>query len=347
MQFLRDIKVKFPQLGIEYSKNELRIDFNIQKKFSNEGNTAHISIYNLRATIKSILAKINLEVVVEAGYVDQGRKLIFIGAVKRVEEFISGPDLIFNIFAIDGGQILERAATFDFSSNESVADNVRAMLNTVQGTRFTVSSLRIDNLAASRNVGAAADTTLRQNIREGTRVGFVSNNYPQENFDQISWADLGKLRDALKNYSLNRDYRDGFIWSIQDNNLNIVRRGDELTLSPLNINSCTPVIGLPRRVDYAVSQARYQERGDNVLIPLNIPDYFTWKITVLCDGDVKPYRTAKVDLPHPVNNIKGKYRILDVQHYGSNWGNEFYTEFEVLDFDIEKQLQIIEGAVVS
>lgn len=340
MQFLRDIKIKFPQLGIEYSKDDLRFDFNIQKKFSTEGNTAHISIYNLRATIKSILAKINLEVVVEAGYVDQGRKVIFIGALKKVEEFLSGPDRIFNIFAIDGGQILERVGTFEFVETTDVAGNVQGMLDIIQNRKLTVTSGRIDNFAATFSEIPDNEAGIRQQIRLGTQVGFVSNNFPA-NFDQHSWVYPGKFRDALNAYSLNRDYRDGYIWSIQDNNLNIVRFGDELTLSPFIIDSCTPVIGLPRRVDYTVSQARFQERGDNVLTPLTIPDYFTWRITVLCNGDVKPYRTTNVNLEYPVNSIKGSYRILDVTHYGSNWTNNFYTEFEIINFDLEKQLQKI------
>lgn len=332
MEFIRDIRVSFPQLGISYSRDDLRIDFNVQKKFSGDGNTAHISIYNLKSTIKSIIAKVNLEIRLEAGYVDNGSKLIFVGAIKKVEEFLSGADRVFDIFAIDGGQILERVGNFSFRVNQTITENVGSMLSTIQDQDLDAP------LDPTVGLIAPQEASLRQELRGGTTVGYNPNNFPRE-FDLSSWSFPGKLRDGLNKYSLDRDYRSAFVWSVQDNTLNILKRGMELTLSPVAINDCTPIIGLPQRVDYANAKARFQERGDDVLIPLIVPDFFTWRITVLCDGDIKPYRTANINLIYPFDSIQGKYRIINVSHYGSNWDNDFYTEFEVVGFDLETQLE--------
>lgn len=325
----RQLKFSAPFFGIEYRNQDLRIDFYVEKEFTPEGNSAKILIYNLNNNVKQLLSTPNLEIRLEAGNECFPQKLIFIGQIYWTEETWQDTDNVFAIFAVDGGAIYNRFVDFTADIKIPIVENVRRLVESVDRRPFLQQGFEVSPQSTPDTLFLNFENALEPEI------GFNSNEYPQTAFDKNITGGVGKFKDVMNKYALDHDFRIPFFWSIQDGVFNMVDGNKTLNINDFVFNQRTPIIGLPKLVVYRNVKARFEPRGDTTL--KEIPDFkvYSWNITTFVNADIKPLAPMLVELSYPTFKINGGYKIINVTHSGSNWTDEFYTNFEIIEKDLD------------
>jgi len=103
--FNRIAKILIPGFEIV----DLRINFKIEKSLIGYPNLGNIKIYNLKESSRNKIEKQGLSVKLYAGYEDNAVPLLFSGDMRNVVHLKNGTDWISEIFAHDGGNILNTA----------------------------------------------------------------------------------------------------------------------------------------------------------------------------------------------------------------------------------------------
>lgn len=89
-------------------RDTLRFTFRIERSLSKDPNTAEISIWNLNKETRSLLQELDLETVLEAGYVGS-RSTIFSGQLDYGSPSRDGTDWITTLQSADGGKQISKA----------------------------------------------------------------------------------------------------------------------------------------------------------------------------------------------------------------------------------------------
>lgn len=90
------------------TRDTLRFTFKIERSTSKEPNTAQISIWNLNQQTRALLQELELQTVLEAGYVGS-RAVIFSGQLEYGSPGRDGTDWITTLQSADGGKQISQA----------------------------------------------------------------------------------------------------------------------------------------------------------------------------------------------------------------------------------------------
>jgi len=207
--FRRAWTVSVGTLGL--SAFDLR--FEVRRTLSSKPNTAEIELYNLSETSRGQIAQAADGLVrLEAGY-EEGKTLLFSGALREAKSTHEGVDWITKVSARDGGaQIRQARVLRSFGANARVEDVVKTLAETL-----------------GVGVGNASDA-----LRAATldRVGAY---FPEGTVLSGSAAtELDHLTRSV-----------GLTWSVQDGVLQLLTRGRALQGQAVRLTSDTGLVDTP------------------------------------------------------------------------------------------------------
>lgn len=289
MQFDRNIRAKILLTNSTYTGYSgdidianLRIAFSIVKTFSWSTNTANVRIFNLSADKRNRLRDFGDQLRLFAGYKYQDNtQLIFTGNVTQLNHSFDQPEIITSL---------------------NCGDGERSLNNTLIGVSF------------------GAKTPVR------TVIQFIADKlqFPIVDFAQtenlvyeqgFNDADLAKnvLDRACKKMNLQ--------WSVQNENLVIIRDNGATTKPPVDINLDTGMVGVPERY---VDKRFFLYRA----VAPNEPPKPGWKVRLLLRPDLLP--GDRIRLRSRQLGFDGEFVIITVRHEGDNYGPLFETTLEVI-----------------
>lgn len=201
----------------------LRVTFAIQKNLRKEPNTSTVTIYNLSKDSRSKVQDQDLEVTLDAGYVDN-RHLIFAGQLDYSSHVKQGTDWVTTMQSGDGSKVYQTARI-----NESIKGP--ASLSAVVQKAANALGINIGNALTKISKGS-----LRGNLSEWVN-GVVLQGKAEKQLDKI-------LRSA------------GYSWSIQDGQLQLLGPEETLEEQAAVLRPGTGLIGSPEPGDKGVIRAR-------------------------------------------------------------------------------------------
>lgn len=291
MQFDREINLKIkisnppPSLTYrgEMEISNLRVAFSVYKSESWSTNTANIKIWNLSNDKRNILNNYGNEIKLFAGYRQQsGPQLVFTGNSSLTSHVFAEPEIITSFECGDGEKSLNLIL-----ATASFGENTP--VRTVIEFYANILGLNIAEFSATDNL--------------------IYNQ--GHKFSGIAKDGLDKACKAI-----------GLVWSVQNNNLIIIRQGIGTSKPPVEINPDNGMIGIPERY---TDRAQYLYRA----LPKNGGSPKPgWKIRCLLRPDILPgdrvrIRSNRVD-------IDGIFYVLKIRHEGDNFGPNFESILEVI-----------------
>jgi hypothetical protein len=292
--------------------------FGVRKSDSKDPNTAEISINNLSATTRGQMQKKGAKVVLLAGYA-ANQAQIFSGDARSISHLRDGPDWVTKLQCGDG----ETSYAYDWITESFRAGtSVGAVLN---------------RIAESMRVGLG---NVRQQAARLSSEQFVHG-----------YAAHGRASAELNRILHSR----GYTWSIQDGQLQVLKRGEYLPTTALVINAESGLIGTPElhtgekkpdkksftpkaplgeegdelTLGSVVSSLRDAAKGASSIQKSSTKDKGTvtvLKIRSLMQPSVKPGGLIRVEsFSHT-----GQYRVVKVEHRGDTAGSDWYSDIEAV-----------------
>jgi len=260
----------------------LRISFDITKDYKPEANTATIKIYNLESETRNAFSSLKDRIVLRAGYKDVSVGEIFTGDLVSVSHEKTAGDVITTLTVNDGQKAIRESY-----SNVSYAE----------GASF---KQIIKDISDHMGLPIKTDDYL--------------NSIEDQKFLQ-GFAFVGPTKLALDKLSA----RGGIEWSIQGNNLQILKKGavvpKDLNLVPI-VSPSRGLIGSPIRTQNIKSESPEKKPPG-------------WTIKSLLIHNLEP--GGQIGLQCDVVKQPTAYRIQSVQHQGDTHGNDFISITEVVD----------------
>jgi len=247
----------------------LRCQFQIEKTNEPKPNKATVSIWNLDETSRTSIQTARVPVEVEAGYVDN-TAILFLGKLLVAKHVRNGPDWVSNFESGDGSvEYSAKRIRESFKPGAKVQQIMKTVANQM--------GLGLGNAFSKINEG-----NFRGGIEE-FKKGISLNGRAADMFDNL-------MSTA------------GFEWSIQDEQLLVLRPDETTEDQAFKVNPETGLIGSPVVGEKGVLT------GKTLLNPNANPGR---KIEVL---------TSEVD---------GFYKITKVKHVGDTAADQpWYSEFE-------------------
>lgn len=291
MQFDRVINARIqlanPPPSITYrgtlEVSNLRMAFSIFKSESWSTNTANFRIWNLSESKRNQLNSYGDEITISAGYRGEtGAQVLFRGNTSLVTHIFAEPEII---------------SVFDVGDGEKTLNSILA--NVSFGTNTPVRTV-IQSFADLLGL-SIAEFTPTDNLVYA--LGFK--------FAGMAKDGLDKACKAL-----------GLIWSVQNNNLVILRQNEGSSKPPVEINTDNGMIGIPQRYTDR-RQYLYRALPQNGGAPKP-----GWKVRCLLRPDILPgdrirIRSVRAD-------IDGIFYVISIRHEGDNFGPQFESLLEVI-----------------
>lgn len=277
--FQRDFSLTVDTLKI----TELDVSFKVTRALGREPNTAEISVKNLTEAHRAQLTeKASVRVVLEAGYkVDgggaltgpgatfsSGTSLIFAGDLREVKTMREGADLVTRI-----------------SSGDGEKGRRQARINRSFGPGSSLLTV-IEACAEAMGVGLGNLRELRNPEFQGAGGVFPSGT-------AVSGSVADILGDILRSA--------GFTYSIQDGQLQILKRGTALAATAVVLSSETGLIDTP-----------------------NLSSDGTMRARMLMTPDVFPGR--KIEMR--AENVRGFFRVKRAEYTGDTTGADWFIDVE-------------------
>lgn len=262
----------------------IRVAFSVEKSDNRDPNRASVDIYNLHESNRKVLqagsdlveksrAKgliYDWPIVIDAGYAAT-KATIFSGDIVHAQSRSDGTEWITTIEAEDGGNKYASARISQtFGPGTTVTVVLTALANAL--------GVGLGNSAAHFASGIPA-----------AERGFLA-------FDH-GVALSGKVSTLLDKYVTSA----GFVWSIQDGQLQVLAPDEPLIGMTTALAAATGLVGSP-------------EQGEKGLI----------SVRSLLQPSIIPGRLVTL----VSNMLKGLYKATRVHHFGDTHGPEWYTEFE-------------------
>lgn len=226
--YIRKVIVEIiPQNGTGKKIEDLRINFSCEKNSESAPNKCEIGIYNLSDSTRSLLEAKNTRVKLSIGYLGlkpngiggsgvnstSTVELVFIGNVKKITQDIQTPDIITKLELADGGNAY-RNARLDKGYPPS-----------------TDLKLIIDDLITSTGLSKGSISGLPSGKKYAN--GYTVSGLSRDNLDTIT-----------KSNELE--------WSIQNEAIQIVKRGEATNDTLIVLTPDTGLIGSPNKTDKGV-----------------------------------------------------------------------------------------------
>lgn len=249
--------------------NDLRIAFSIEKSLPSEPNTAQIIVTNLAAQTRAELDRKPLKVILDVGY-DGELQTLFRGDLRWSFSSRTSTDWNTDIHCGDG----ERAYRF---ARVKRSFKPGTALKTVLGD--VVGSM---GLKLPKNVSEARELTTQ--LVSGAVV-----NGPSQ-------LELTRMLGAA-----------GYGWSVQDEQLQVLKQGEALVRQALLISQATGLIGSPT----------FSAPQDNSKAP-------TLNLDTLLNPAIRPGALVFVDS----KTVSGQFRVEKVVHTGDTYGSDWKSHVE-------------------
>ena len=283
---------------------DLRFSFSIEKTLTETLNTSTVRIYNLSLSSRKVVETPNNALILKAGYSqDKGPLTIFVGVVRRSLTIREGPDWVTEL-ELDDGLIAYR--------------------DTKLTTSFQPGAKAVDVL----NFVADQFGLPVRKMPEGIPQKIYPNGFPA----------VGRVRDAMGkvcNYL-------GLEWSIQNQEIQIIKKGGSTAKTAIVLSPETGMIGSPELEAKTMSDKLAAKQGittksDGVIVkksdkllasgkqPKDRLEVQGYKVRTLLQPTLIPGDVVKVEA-EGVNNF---FKIEKVTHQGDTHGSEWETEINV------------------
>ena len=280
--------------------SDLRFSFKIEKRLTETLNNSTLSIYNLNPDSRALVATPNNAVILKAGYVgDVGAVTCFVGIVRRCLTVRDGQDWRTDL-ELDDGMIAYR------DSKHSIS--------------FAPGTKGADVL---RNVASRFNLPVRQFPDIDNKI------YPQ------GFAFVGRTREAMTSVC---NYL-GLEWSIQNQEIQVIKKGGSVKRTAIVLSSDTGMIGSPAleaktmsekaAADKGIStndagvikRAKEDEKGE-VKERLEIQGY---KVVSLLHPTIEPGHVVKLQAA----GVDGWFKVEKLEHVGDTHGGDWKTELSL------------------
>lgn len=256
----------------------LTIDFDIVKSLAAKTpNTAEVRIRNLNPDHRKQLQQLDkVYVSIEAGY-EEGTALIFRGDLRDIVSAKEGTDWITTVTSDSGRRARKKRILKSFAPGASVSD----VLN-----------------AAAKGMGVALGNTALKTVAtkiKGTQSDKFFNGYALAGaIDQ----ELDRLARSV-----------GLEWSIQDDQLQFLDRGQPLKGTGAKLTAGTGLVGSPEKGTKGVMEAR-----------------------ALMMPELVPGRRVQIESEH----VQGTFRIETAHYRGSTRDKDWYCDMQLKDENTKK-----------
>lgn len=199
---------------------ELRIVFTVEKSLVGYPNLANIKVYNLKESNRNKIEQKGLHLELYAGYEDVGIVLLFSGDLINTTHLKVGPDWISEIFARDGGNILDDS-----------------IINKAFPAGMTTANI--------------ADELFKEmgDVKKGLLEG-LTNCLTGKRSLLRAWQASGNIRAIWDELATNC----GFEWTINNGVFETVPKDLPVDdVPPIVINQLSGMIGSPERTDIGVN----------------------------------------------------------------------------------------------
>lgn len=300
MLFNRDCSLV---IGTEGGKGReltgLRISFSIQKGATKSPNKCTAKIWNAAPETRAMIEIIGNVMILKAGYTeDIGAKTIFSGNITRTLTVREGPDWITELEMEDGFMEFRDAKV----------------------------SLSFAKGATTQQVVTAISKKFGLPVRP-LPADIARKQYPS------GFAFVGRVRDAMDKACENS----GLEWSIQNREIQIIKKGGVFKQLAYVISADTGLIGSPMQESKTMTEKAAAKEGvtadqpgvrktterDNDGEEQKMLLVIGYKVKTLLQPLVEPGGYVKVKS----KGINGEFfRVEELTHTGDTHGNEWYTE---------------------
>lgn len=279
---------------------DLRFSFNIEKTSSETLNNSKVKIYNLNRESRKLIEIPNNVVILRAGYVqDSGAIQIFTGSVRRALTSREGVDWITDI-ELDDGLLAYRDSKVSISFAPGVT---------------------------GRNV--LANIASRFNLPVKT----LPNDIPNKQYPS-GFSFVGRVRDGMTKVC---DYL-GLEWSIQNQEVQVMKKGGTLRNTAILISPDSGLIGSPTleaktmtdkdaakrgiNTDMKGVIKRTSEKDDGIKQRLEIQGF---KVKTLLQPSLQCGQIVKLK----AEGVDDFLKIEKLNHVGDYYGSDWYTELSL------------------
>ena len=279
--FARALELRIGELEISNLNTDqaitdlLGVSFNISRSTSRETNKASITILNLSKDSRSKLAVSGkIETSLRAGYFDSRASLLFQGNVRFSNITNDGVNWVTRFDTGDGAEGYKTARINKSLKRAKPADLLRECGRVLEAV----------------GIGSG---NLQAKINEGGVVSGLN--------DFLGGAVLsGKAVDVMSQVVTSLGYE----WSIQDEQIQILRPDETIGPTGVEIPKVTPASGL-------IGSPQVGKKG-------------IVKFRSLLDGRLRPGGPVRLDSA----NIDGELRVENITHLGDTWGTDWYSDAE-------------------
>ncbi|MGN3708912.1 phage protein [Achromobacter xylosoxidans] len=278
------------QKGLEI-RQPMRVTFEVSKDAQEEPNDHKIRIYNLAAETRRALEEPGLRCVLYAGYAEEGGPLLMAsGSVVYAYTWYELPDVVTELAAKDG----------------------------YTEVRDTVVSIGL-------GPGAQASAIIRDVARQMGLPLVMADDVPDRRWQQ-GFSFYGAARTALHKVTQGT----GLEWSIQNQQLQVVRRRGTTRRKAVVLAADTGLIGYPERTREAArekARVRDSQTNDDVRLVSARQQLDGWRVTSLLLPTINPGDQVKLES----RTVQAFQRVEAVRHYGDSAGGDWQSELLLVD----------------
>lgn len=279
--------------------DSLRFEFQIEKTLSETLNNSTLKIYNLNPSHRKIVETVNNAVILSAGYSENiGAVHLFTGVIRRA---------------------LTARESVDWITELEIDDGLLAY----RDSKFTA-----DFKPGAKGIDVLASVTKRFGIPVSKLPAIDNKIYPS------GWSFVGRSRDAL---SAVCEYL-GCEWSIQNQTLQVLKKGGAVKNTAVLISSDTGMIGSPAFEIKTLSDKDAAKQGTTTdsagAIVRNIKtdegtqerlQIMGYKVKSLLQPSIQPGNIIKLK----AEGIEGFFKVESISHSGDTFGSDWFSELSV------------------
>lgn len=278
------------QKGLEI-RQPMRVTFEVSKDAQEDPNDHKIRIYNLAADTRRALEEPGLRCVLYAGYAEEGGPLLMAsGSVVYAYTWYEPPDVVTELAVKDG-----------------------------------YTEVRDTAVSIGLGPGAQASAIIRDVARQMGLPLVMADDVPDRRWQQ-GFSFYGAARTALHKVTQGT----GLEWSIQNQQLQVVRRRGTTRRKAVVLAADTGLIGYPERTREAArekARVRDSQKSEDVRLVSARQQLDGWRVTSLLLPAINPGDLVKLES----RTVQAFQRVEAVRHYGDSAGGDWQSELQLVD----------------
>ncbi|EGP42699.1 phage protein [Achromobacter insuavis] len=278
------------QNGLEI-RQPMRVTFEVSKDAQEDPNDHKIRIYNLAADTRRALEEPGLRCVLYAGYAEEGGPLLMAsGSVVYAYTWYELPDVVTELAVKDG-----------------------------------YTEVRDTAVSIGLGPGAQASAIIRDVARQMGLPLVMADDVPDRRWQQ-GFSFYGAARTALHKVTQGT----GLEWSIQNQQLQVVRRRGTTRRKAVVLAADTGLIGYPERTREAArekARVRDSQTNDDARLVSARQQLDGWRVTSLLLPTINPGDLVKLES----RTVQAFQRVEAVRHYGDSAGGDWQSELQLVD----------------